>query len=204
MTRVTLVRHAESQLNRRSGEVVGGRSNHTPLTAQGQAAATELGRRIASEGPPDLVVSTSAVRSARTARAILDGAGWRLPVHVDDGLLELSQGAAEGRPREEWWTPAALAAMTADPAGHRLAPDGESHREVQHRMRLALIRIAERVGPDGHALAVGHGIAIRTLAWSLLGGGHETFRGLALPNLGRVDLLVDGTDLRLPGGVWPL
>lgn len=202
-TRITLIRHAESQMNTRSGEVVGGRSNHTPLTADGAAAATALGHLLATtESAPDVVVCTSALRSAQTARAIVEGAGWDVPISVCDSLIELSQGAAEGQPRDQWWTPAAIAAMHADPLGHRLAPGGESHREVQQRMRSGLHALAA-AHPGGHVLAVGHGIAMRTLAWSLLGGGHDTFRGLKLPNLGRVDVVVDADTIALLGGAWP-
>lgn len=141
------------------------------------------------------------MRSAQTACALVDGAGWALPILVDDGLLELSQGIAEGRPRGQWWTPAAIAAMTADPLGHRLAPGGETHREVQHRMRTALRRLHD-LAPGGHVLAIGHGIAIRTLAWSLLSGGHDVFTGLDLPNLGHVEFTVTPRAIDLTGDPW--
>ncbi len=190
MTRVMLIRHAESAMNLRHRQLVGGRSNHTPLTPQGAHAAAALGRELAAGPIPDVLAHTCAARSAQTARLLHEGAGWAVPLIVEDGLLELSQGSAEGQARDQWWTPAALAAMRADPRGHRLAPDAESHAEVQARMRSALRRLATAY-PGGFIVAIGHGIATRTLAWSLLGGGHETFQHLALPNLARVELDVD-------------
>lgn len=83
--------------------------------------------------------------------------------------------------------------MRADPTGHILSPGGESHHQVQQRIRDALLRLA-RAHPDGHVIAVGHGIAMRSLAWSLLGGTHETFQEMSLPNLGHMDILVDLAD----------
>ncbi len=197
-TRIDVVRHAESVMNLRAGELVGGRSNDTPLSDTGRSSAQALGRELtASCYHPDVVYCTSAVRSKHTAELIIEGAGWALTPRVDDGLIELSQGAAEGQPRGQWWTPQAQAAATADPLRHRLAPDGENHHEVQARMRGALHRIAAAHRAE-RVLVVGHGIAIRTLVWALRGGGHEVFRGLALPNLGRVSFEV-GESIQLLG-----
>lgn len=105
-------------------------------------------------------------------------------MRLEDGLLELSRGVAEGQPRDQWWTPEAAAALEADPWHHRLVPGGESHHEVQTRITAALRWLASEHRGQW-IFAVGHGIAIRVLVWSLLGGDHETLRGLELPNLGQ-------------------
>ncbi len=189
-TRVCLVRHAESAMNRDHRDLVGGRSNQTPLSDDGEAAARRWGQARARLPRPDAIAHTSALRSIRTAQLIAQGAEWSAPFVLEDGLLELSQGVAEGQPREQWWTPAALAAMRADPLGHVLSPGGESHRQVQERMRQALGRLADRY-PGGYVVAVGHGIAIRSLAWSITGGSHDVFRQTALPNLGALEVIAD-------------
>lgn len=195
-TRITLIRHAESCMNRHS-RLVGGRSNQTPLTHEGTLAAAEFGRRLASQLRPTVLAHTSAVRSRQTIEAIVAAAGWRgIPVVLEDGLIELAHGVAEGQPRSRWWAPEALAAMHRNPLHFRLAAGGESHREVQLRMRNALHRLAGH-HPGGHVVAVGHGNAIRTLVWSLQGGDHTTFRALAMPNLGRVDLEVSQDRIQL-------
>lgn len=195
-TRIDLLRHGESMMNLHPTEVVGGRSNHTPLTPTGTATALRYGKQLARNGRPDAVYATRAIRSQQTAALLIQGAGWGLPVALEDGLLELSQGIAEGQPRAHWWTPAAQAAMRANPLGHRLAPRGETHREVQVRMRSALQRLATR-HKGGYVLAVGHGVAIRSLIWSMNGGGHEVFRGLDLPNLAMTSFVVDGDRIQL-------
>lgn len=183
-------------MNLQAAALIGGRSNHTPLSPAGEAAAVARGRELAATGyRPDAVYSTSAIRSEATARLLIEGAAWSLTPQLEDGLLELSQGASEGQPREQWWTSEAQAAVAADPLRHRLAPDGENHEEVQARMRAALQRIAAGHS-GGHVLAVGHGIAMRTLVWSLRGGSHADFRALVLPNLAMVSFEV-GNDIRL-------
>ena len=136
-----LVRHAESQMNQSGTHLVGGRSNHTPLTPAGARAAHALGRTLRGHRQPILLAHTSAIRSAQTAELLRAGAGWSSPTVLEDGLLELSQGIAEGKPRDQWWTPEALTAMRANPVEHRLAPDAENHREVQERMHAAVAKL---------------------------------------------------------------
>lgn len=199
-TTVRFVRHAESDLNVNGRALVGGRSNHTRLSPAGEAAALALGRELGSAGPvPDALYCTSAVRSRRTAELIAQGARWDLTPEVEDAFLELSQGSAEGQPREAWWTASALAAMDADPLGHRLAPDGESHTQVQERMLAGVCRLAEK-HPGGRVLVVGHGIAMRSLAWRLLGGPHSVFQQMPMPNLGSLTFFADASGVRLADG----
>lgn len=200
MTTIDLVRHAESRMNLSPG-LIGGRSNHSPLSAKGRQSALDLGRRLGeSWDMPDAMVCTSAVRSRETAKLILEGSGWHLPLQSDDDLLELSQGAAEGQRRDLWWTPQAIEAMRADPSHHRLADDGESHEQVQHRMTAALHRMAKD-HRGGHVLAVSHGVAMRTLVWSLIGGSHDVFRGLTVENLGILRFDVDADTISYRGRV---
>lgn len=167
MTRLTLVRHAESAMNR-SPHLVGGRSNSTPLMERGRQAALRARCDVAGRAARDRGAQRSGPLTA-DGSVPHRGAGWQGSLICEEGLQELSQGIAEGQPRELWWTAGALEAMRADPAGHRLSPGGESHEEVQARMRDAVQRLASCCR-GGYVVAVGHGIAMRTLAWSLLGG----------------------------------
>lgn len=188
-TTITLIRHAESQMNL-TRDLVGGRSNHTPLSEHGRASALALGQRLAAMEPPAGFYCTAAVRSRQTADLIATGAGWA-PADVEDGLLELSQGSAEGQPRDKWWTPKAIQAMQADPLHHRLIPDAENHHDVQQRMQTTLRRLARR-HPDTHVIAISHGIAMRTLAWSPTNHTHQQgFQNKQLPNLGTLTFTVD-------------
>lgn len=195
-TRVVLVRHAQSRMNLRP-DLVGGRSLHTPLSDEGRRAALERGRELASLRP-NALYCTTALRSRQTAECLDEGAGWGLPVQVEDGLVELSQGSAEGGVREQWWTPQAVEAMRADPRGHRLAPDGENHAEVQERVLAALGRL-HAAHPGGCVVAVSHGVAMRSLLWHLAGTDHDWFRACEMPNLAAVELVVDGGGVRVSG-----
>jgi len=191
-TRIEFIRHAESVYNR-TPTLVGGRSDGVALTAEGYRAAQEAGERRRRLPAPAALYSSGAVRADATAQALADGAGWQLPVQHEPRLLELSQGQAESQARATWWTPDALAAMRLAPATHRLAPDAENHLDVQERM-IAAIRDIATAYPGRFVVAIGHGIAIRTLAWRLAGGGHVTFQRWPLPNLGSLTItaLPDG------------
>lgn len=200
VTTIDLVRHAQSRMNLTPG-LIGGRSNHSPLSPQGRVDAERLGHRLGETWQrPDALFCTSAVRSRETAQLIVAGADWRLPLQVEDGLLELSQGAAEGQRRDLWWTPDAIEAMRADPLHHRLAEDGESHEEVQQRTAAALRSMARQYR-GGHVVAVGHGGAMRTLVWWLIGGSHDVFRGLAIDNLDILRFDVDAATISYRGRV---
>lgn len=66
MLRLTLLRHAKS-----SWDDPGLEDFDRPLNARGLRAAPEMGRRLAARGdPPQLVVSSPALRAIATARAV--------------------------------------------------------------------------------------------------------------------------------------
>ena len=74
--RVALIRHAESVANTQL-HVIGGRSNHSPLTAAGEQQAVELGEKLKAVGySPDVIYSSPAVRTLETARIALAVTGY--------------------------------------------------------------------------------------------------------------------------------
>ena len=103
--RVALIRHAESVANTQL-HVIGGRSNHSPLTAAGEQQAVELGEKLKAVGySPDVIYSSPAVRTLETARIALAVTGYPKVVQVDDRLQELEQGEWTGRLRADTYTP---------------------------------------------------------------------------------------------------
>lgn len=200
-TSILLIRHAESEMNATGTHLVGGRSNHTPLSVHGRRSAAQLGHRLRHPSwTPAAVYCTSAHRSTQTAQLISQHANWPAP-QIHDDFLELSQGRAEGQPRDQWWTPETIAAMHEDPLHHRLAPDAETHAEVQRRVTRGLYSLAN-THPDSSVAVIGHGIAIRSLLWSLSNSDHEQgFRNRPIRNLGLIHLIVKPDELTFAGRV---
>jgi broad specificity phosphatase PhoE len=100
MRRIVFARHGQCEMNLRQGAIVGGQSNASPLTPLGEAQAAALGRHLprilAPHGAPAVVVASTAVRAADTARRALAaapaGVAAGLEVEETDQLLELAQG----------------------------------------------------------------------------------------------------------------
>ena len=100
MKNIYFIRHAESVMNT-TPEIVGGRSNHTPLTEKGKHQSQELGRRLVNLNiQPEFVYSSPAVRTQQTATISLETAQIRKTVSISDALQELDQGECTGWRRE--------------------------------------------------------------------------------------------------------
>lgn len=96
MKEIYLIRHAQSEMNL-NPHIVGGRSNHTPLTLFGEKQAKELGEIISKSGLiPDFVFSSGAVRTNETARISFEEAGIKLDITISEDLQELHQGDSVG------------------------------------------------------------------------------------------------------------
>ena len=88
-----LIRHAESEMNH-EGDLIGGRSNETPLSKKGMRQASLLGKRLKNSGIVwNEIYSSTARRAVETAI----GVGEQVEYSLDDivktpELLELDQG----------------------------------------------------------------------------------------------------------------
>jgi broad specificity phosphatase PhoE len=155
-----LFRHAESESNIKYQEVIGGRSDHVPLTARGEEQARRLGRRL-HEGRVliDEVYSSTALRAVQTATIALKqiyGPGKKEFIQAPE-LLELSQGEWEGRSRTEVYTPEVYKSMRDRALTHK-APGGESQEDVQRRalgwIEKNLMDRDVRVGIFSHGMTI--------------------------------------------------
>jgi glucosyl-3-phosphoglycerate phosphatase len=142
-----------------------------PLDETGQAQAERAARLLAGLRP-DLIVSSDLSRAAGTAAPLARLTG--LHVILDKDLRERHGGCWEGLTdaeiRERY--PEAHATWTP--------PDGEPTPAVADRVAAALQRIAATVaeqvtGPDGLAVVVSHGAALRLGMSRLLGMPDELF-----------------------------
>ncbi|WJK43959.1 bifunctional RNase H/acid phosphatase [Solwaraspora sp. WMMA2056] len=134
-TRLILVRHGETGLNKQSR--YSGRGD-VPLSEQGVAQAAAAAARIAViRSAADVIVSSPLSRCVATATAIAAQVGDP-PVRPDDDLIECDFGEWEGRTfaevRERW--PAELTAWLGSTA--LAPPGGESFVQVTARVRKAV------------------------------------------------------------------
>jgi glucosyl-3-phosphoglycerate phosphatase len=142
-----------------------------PLDETGQAQAERAARLLAGLHP-DVIVSSDLSRAASTAAALARLTG--LDVVLDKDLRERHGGSWEGLTdaeiRERY--PEAHATWTP--------PDGEPTSAVADRVAAALQRVATTVAeqvtdPDGLAVVVSHGAALRLGMSRLLGMPDELF-----------------------------
>lgn len=172
MISIYLLRHGESEMNLRLAEIVGGRSNHTPLTKKGYSQAHDAGIWLTHHGIiPSIAISSPAVRTRETMATCLKAMKLDLPVQIEDAVQEMTHGGMEGKPRPWVWNEERMAALRQDPLNYAL-PGGESIRDVQRRKSAWLDDISAK-HPDATILVAGHGLAIRSLVGHINDWNHK-------------------------------
>ena len=189
MVTVYLVRHAQSVMNTRRF-LVGGRSNHTPLTQRGRQQATLCGQALRTQGVrPQALYVSPAVRTQQTAQLLRAD----IPMHTDERLQELSQGSWTGRPRVLVYNPVTLAAIAAQGLDFA-APGGESMRQVGARMYAWLLAAQAQAAQQGYSsiMAVSHGIAIKSLVGYVANWSHSKIYTTEVANVSLTQLECSG------------
>lgn len=183
---MVLVRHGESTWIA-EGRFQG--RGDPPLSTRGERQAALVGARLARPleppplpvppGPPLAVWHSPLRRAAQTATAIRSGWGDGVPARPIDGLMEIDQGAWEGRLRGdvELSDGSRLAAWRRDPMHHH-APQGESLRQVDRRVRSTVPQLIQQLAEardPSWGIVVAHEGLFRILLARLLGGGLPAF-----------------------------
>lgn len=174
MTCIVLVRHGQSEWNA-IGRWQGWAD--PPLSSLGRDQARLA---VAQIGSVDVVVSSDLRRAVDTAAILAAGLGLAPPA-VMPSLRERDVGAWTGLTRaeiERRW-PGALSGPMPEP------PGGETAAALVERALAAVGELAES-HPGRRVLAVSHGGLIRALE------RHLGVEPDPLPNLGGVDLSIDG------------
>ena len=169
------IRHGESMSNVTPGYAAG-TDFDSPLTDGGREQARRLGERLRRENVRfDRVYSSSLVRTAQTAEAMLEAMGEPgRPFERVDALIEQQMPGWRGVPIEEAYTPEVREYMPVKGA-HFVPPEGESHRMVQRRtsgwLEEEIIYNSELVGKEESltVAVVGHGAASRCLFQYIMG-----------------------------------
>ena len=163
MTRLVVLRHAPTAWNR--DKRLQGRTD-VALDEEGVAVAARW--RIDPAWRDYRILSSPLQRARMTAAVLFPDA----EIGVDSRLIEMDFGAWEGR---------RLADLRGDPGGdaerrealglYFKAPDGESPREVQARLRPLLLRLAELGRPTVLVThkAVGRALYALASGWTMIG-----------------------------------
>lgn len=157
-TTVLLVRHPETEAN--VTKIFAGRGSH-PFTAEGRAQAQRLPAKIAAFRP-DAIWSSPLERALTVARATAELA--EVPLHIDERLMELDFGDAEGLTYAQI-TEAGLTLnyhALADP----VAPGGESREALALRTASFATDV---IGFNDRVAIVSHGGIVRSMLVHLLG-----------------------------------
>lgn len=151
MIAIDFLRHGETT---RPGALLG--RTDAPLADTGRRS---IERQVAGR-TWQAVVSSPLRRARESAEAIAATLG--LPLEVEPDWAEIDFGDWDGQEiaalRADPATASKLGAVYADPTT-LVAPNGETYREVEARVRRALYALAAR---DGTVLVMAHGGTIRT------------------------------------------
>jgi probable phosphoglycerate mutase len=176
MTRVILIRHAETPWNRErrmQGHI------DTPLSDAGRAQAAALGRRLA-DGAFNALYSSDLCRARETARAIAERSGRE--VVSDARLRERSFGIFEGLTYAEMAErhPEDFARFDARDPDY-VMPGGESARAFWERCLACLGEIGERHA-GAEVVVVTHGLVLDAVYREAHGLGYHEPRPVPLVN----------------------
>ena len=196
MTRIILLRHGATALNRTIPYRIQGRQTDPPLDELGWAQARAAAAALSGAGIRLAAVYTSPLRRAfQTAQAVAEPHGVAVVVRAD--LIEADVGRWEGRTWAEIEAsePEEFARFMADP-GTVPYPGGESFLDVQRRVAPVLEQLAAI--HRGEAIAVvGHNVVNRAVLAQLLGVPIALARALRQSN-GGINLIEDdGHGLRV-------
>ncbi len=155
---ILLVRHPETEANI-NGRFVG--RGDSPYTREGRRQLARVPRKVA-RFEPDVVWSSPLTRALWLAERSAKAAG--VAVQVDERLLELDFGLAEGMTFEE--VQEAGMAFEYRNADAPVAPEGESRGQIEAR---AAAFADELVAAGGRHVVVTHGGVFRASLVHLLG-----------------------------------
>ena len=197
--RIYFFRHAESVANTQP-DIIGGRSNESPLSDVGVEQAQRLGRLLLkSMLRPDRIFASPALRTMETARISLAEAGIETKPVISEALQEMSQGDWVGLKRDAIYTLEQI--KNIEEAGKDFkAPNGESMNEVGLRKyhEWLVPAFADHNPEEPHTVFVfGHGMAIRCLVSYLENWDRQQTYETVVPNTSVT--LISHTD-----GEWKL
>lgn len=201
MTEFYLVRHGETEINRK-GAFNGGTVD-SPLTEKGVAGAQRVGAALSAVRFTQ-VLSSPLPRALSTAKLILAANQFagQTPLTPANGLWEMRLGQWDGKVMAEVKAPEALARYFHQPDefdAHDASRFGiEPYRAVARRA-VPVFATAAAAHPTGRILVIGHGLLFQILLTVLIGQPLATLRTTPMLKNTTVSKLVtlDGQRYRL-------
>jgi broad specificity phosphatase PhoE len=187
-----LLRHGATEWNG-DGRVMG--RLPIPLSPDGARQVRGLAAHLAGTGIT-AVWTSPLLRARETAEIVATGLGG-LPVHEDEGLVEVDYGAWQGRTFREVVRDPAFAELQRDPAGRAAPGASESLLDVARRVHDAMARICEAQA-GSPALVVSHGDPLRIVLAGCLRLDLAELRRLRIDNgaLSAVELTGDWAEVK--------
>ena len=177
MSQILLVRHGQASFDA---------ADYDQLSERGVEQSRILGEALAQQGVrPDVVVTGRMKRHDQTARALLEGAGWDLPIDVDAGWDEFdhvqvlavhtppatTQAESERQAFQRWFEGATMRWT----AGRHEDDYDETFAEFARRVEQALGRLAGRLSGSETAVVLTSGGPVSWAATSLLSAGTDVW-----------------------------
>ena len=186
VTRITLVRHGETEYNRTNrymGRLPGG------LTPEGRMQAERTGRRLARDGA-DALYSSPLERTVETAAFLAGALG--IEARQEPGFVEIEMGPWEGRNRAEVAAedPARWKVWLTDPTQVHV-PGMESIDALRARVGEAFDRLAA-AHPGGHVVIVTHYACVATTVLHAIALPSAAYRRFPVDNASLTVLLLGG------------
>jgi len=186
VTRVTLVRHGETDYNRTNrymGRLAGG------LTPEGRMQAESTGRRLAQDGADALY--TSPLERTRETATFLERA-MGIEARTEPGFVEIDMGPWEGRDRAEVAAedPARWKVWLTDPTQIQV-PGMESIHALRGRVGAAFDRLAA-AHPGGHVVIVTHFACVVTTVLHAIALPSSAYRRFPVDNASLTVLRLGG------------
>ncbi len=197
------VRHAESEANIDTRNIIGGHNLSCKLTPTGIEQAVALGTRFKTESKNfDIAYSSTATRTRETARIVLETAGYNFDLNLTPDLLELGSGDWEGKSRNIYQRPDVRSAL--DTNNWKFVPGdlikGESQSDVAKRMiRWTQAKISQykQMPNEFNILVFSHGLAIGMMLTELMGWDRRTAYKIRIDNTSITHLSYDTNELLL-------
>ena len=177
---IYLIRHAESEHNKDSMDIIGGHLDDSLLTSRGMMQANDLGERLAREGIMfGKIYSSTYRRAMKTADIVASHLGYPGDdIIFRKELIEYGHGDFAGRLRSEVYTPEFRKYLDGNSWGY-IPPNGESQCMVSERMYSVVEEIMNHrymknnngyeTNQESNKVAVfSHGTAIKCLLRRLM------------------------------------
>ncbi|MGA1689415.1 MAG: histidine phosphatase family protein [Candidatus Nanopelagicaceae bacterium] len=194
MTRIYLLRHAESKANQEG--ILAGRMSDMALSNRGKKQSQRIANSLQSMNFTKIYISPLQ-RCRETINPFLSLSGRR--AYVNDDFIEMDYGDWSGRKLEELRREPLWKQIQSKPSEVRF-PKGESFKQAEGRIRRGLNTLA-RNHPNGQILVVSHGDPIKIALQIALDGSIDNFQrflidpgSLTLIDWGRGSVL----DVNLP------